>query len=96
MSSQTPALAEDDPTEEDPPPVEPEPLPVPDPIVFQPAMYYSAVARDDNPDCANYAETFEIPELYSNGGRPIVECGRCRKPMTIMSATLLDPQPEVS
>jgi hypothetical protein len=23
-------------------------------------------------------------------------CGRCRQPMTIMSATLLDPQPEVS
>jgi hypothetical protein len=94
--SQTTDLAGDDPTEEDPPPAEPEPLPVPEPIVFLPAMYYSATVRDDNTACANYAETFEIQELYTNGGNPIVVCGRCRKPMTIMSATLLDPQPEVS
>jgi hypothetical protein len=79
-------------------PTEPEPLPVPDPITFLPAMYYAAVVRDDNPNCPNYAHTFEVPELYSNGGNPTVVCGLrvCRKPMTIMSATLLDPQPEVS
>ena len=93
--SQTPDL-EDDPTEVDPPPAEPEPLPEPEPIVFLPAKYYAAVVRDDNTACTNYARTFDVPELYSNGGTPNVVCGRCRKPMTIMSATLLDPQPEVS
>ncbi|MER8220350.1 hypothetical protein ABTZ58_07080 [Streptomyces sp. NPDC094143] len=89
--SQTTAPDGDEPTEEDPPP-----LPVPDPITFLPAMYYAAVVRDDNTACVNYARTFDVPELYSNAGSPNVVCGRCRQPMTIMSATLLDPQPEVS
>ena len=96
MSDVSEQSAEGDPVDGDPGPVEPEPLPVPDPIVFLPAMYYAAVVRDDNPDCANYAKEFEVPELYSNGGKPIVVCGLCRHAMTIMSATLLDPQPEVS
>jgi hypothetical protein len=89
-------VAEGDPIDGDPGPIEPEPLPVPDPIVFVPAMYYAAVVRDDNPGCINYAKTFDYPELYSNGGNPIVVCGLCRHSMTIMSAVLLDPQPEVS
>lgn len=72
-----------------------EPLPPPPELVFEPAMYYAAVVRDDNPACVNYSTLWNV-ELYSNGGTPQVVCGRCGQPMSIMSATLLDPQPDYS
>lgn len=70
-----------------------EPLPPPPELTYLPAMYYAAVARDDNPACVNYNTLWDIPEMYSNGGVPSVICGRCSQPMSIMSAVLLDPQP---
>lgn len=73
-----------------------EPLPPPPELVFEPAMYYSATARDDNPACVNYGTLWTVAELYSNDGVPGVVCGRCGQPMSIMSATLLDPQPDYS
>jgi hypothetical protein len=35
-----------------------------------------------------------VPELYSNAGTPNVECGLCGHSMEILSAVLMDPQPE--
>lgn len=70
-------------------------------VTFQPALYYEVTARDTNPDCVNYfetsGETFTVPEFYSNAGTNCsVTCGKCGQNMEILTATLLDPQPEVS
>lgn len=65
-------------------------------IVFAPATYYSITATDKNPDCVNLDKTFAVPEFYSNDGHNlVVACGLCSKLMTITSATLLVPQPEI-
>lgn len=67
------------------------------PVTFQPALYYDVTARDDNEACENYGKTFEVNPFYSNAGTNCyVQCGLCRHNMTITTATLLDPQPEVS
>jgi transcription elongation factor Elf1 len=58
-------------------------------------MFYAAVVRDVTEDCVNYGQSFEVPELYSNGGQATVTCGLCGQPMELDSATLLDPQPEM-
>lgn len=74
----------------------PETSPVEPGITFAPALYYKITATDKNPDCINLDETFEVGEFYSNDGHNlVVQCGRCGKLMTITSATLLDPQPEI-
>ncbi|MFF1281041.1 hypothetical protein [Streptomyces sp. NPDC058299] len=65
-------------------------------MTFQPALYYDVGARDDNEACENFGKTFEVNPCYSNGGKVVVQCGLCRHNMTIVSGTLLDPQPEVS
>jgi hypothetical protein len=64
-------------------------------VTFQPALWYTVTAQDDNPDCGNLGETFEVNPCYSNGGAVTIECGLCRQPMTIVSATLLAPQPQM-
>ena len=66
-------------------------------VTFEPAKYYEVTAIDNNEACKNYAQTFTIPEFYSNAGTNCyVNCGVCRQRMEILTATLLDPQPEVS
>ncbi|MFJ5294539.1 hypothetical protein [Streptomyces sp. NPDC088348] len=71
--------------------------PIVDGLTFIPAMYYKATAEDTNPDCENYEQTFDLADLYSNNGTNIlVQCGLCGQPMTVTSATILDPQPEYS
>lgn len=66
-------------------------------VTFLPAMYYEVTARDNNEACQNFGETFTVPEFYSNDGiHCYVQCGRCGQHMEILTATLLDPQPEVS
>lgn len=66
-------------------------------VTFEPALYYEVTARDDNESCRNYGVTFTVAEFYSNGAVDChVTCGVCRQRMTILTATLLDPQPEVS
>lgn len=66
-------------------------------VTFQPALYYDITARDNNPDCRNYEQTFEVNPFYSNDGiHCFVQCGVCHQNMEILTATLLDPQPEVS
>ncbi|MGW1160351.1 hypothetical protein ACWD48_19465 [Streptomyces sp. NPDC002519] len=64
--------------------------------VFQPAMWYDVTARDDNEACVNFDKEFTVNPCWSNGGTVIVECGLCNQTMEITSATLLDPQPEIS
>lgn len=63
---------------------------------FVPATYYAAVVQCLTETCPNYLKPIDVPELYSNGGTPGVQCGLCQHSMDIMSATVLDPQPEVS
>ena len=66
-------------------------------VTFQPAMYYDVTARDNNPDCRNYEQVFDVPQFYSNAGTNcFVQCGICGQQMEILTATLLDPQPQVS
>jgi hypothetical protein len=67
-------------------------------IVLQPSMWYAATAQhDDNPDCPNTGKMFEFNPLYSNAdGDPRIRCGICQHAMTLLTATLLDPQPEFS
>ncbi|MFG3586631.1 hypothetical protein [Streptomyces sp. NPDC047990] len=65
-------------------------------ITFLPALWYAVTARDDNEACENYGQEFEVNPCYSNGGKVIVDCGLCGKPMTLVTATLLAPQPEMS
>jgi hypothetical protein len=67
------------------------------PVTFQPALYYAVTVRDNNEACRNYEQTFEVAEFYSNDGvHCYVTCGICRQRMEILTAVLLDPQPEVS
>lgn len=65
-------------------------------VVFQPGLWYAVTARDDNEACDNSGKEFEVNPCYSNGGKVVIDCGLCRQAMTITTATLLDPQPEVS
>ena len=59
----------------------------------QPGMWYDATARDDNPNCVNYEKSFDCNPVYSNAGTIDIVCGLCSQPMTLLTATLLDPQP---
>jgi hypothetical protein len=65
-------------------------------VMFEPALWYSVTARDDNEACDNSGKEFVVDPCYSNGGIVVIQCGLCRQGMEIISATLLDPQPEVS
>jgi hypothetical protein len=66
-------------------------------VTFQPALYYAVTARDNNEACENYGKTFDVAEFYSNAGTNCyVQCGLCGQRMEILTAVLLDPQPEVS
>lgn len=66
-------------------------------VTFEPAKWYEVTARDNNQACRNYEQTFDIPEFYSNDGiQCYVQCGVCGQRMEILTATLLNPQPEVS
>ncbi|MFE4697298.1 hypothetical protein ACFRIC_09410 [Streptomyces sp. NPDC056738] len=64
-------------------------------VTFQPGLWYSVTAQDVSEACENYNQEFEVNPCYSNGGHVVVECGLCQAPMTLVSATLLDPQPQM-
>lgn len=66
------------------------------PPVLEPAKWYAITVRDVNPDCPNYEKVFDVPEAYSNGGTMHIVCGVCGQDMQLLTAVLLDPQPEVS
>lgn len=66
-------------------------------ITFEPAKWYDVTARDDNENCEqNYGRDFEVTPCYSNGGTVVIQCGLCHHNMTLVSAVLLNPQPEIS
>ena len=46
--------------------------------------------------CRNLNTTIVHPEVYSNAGDPFIYCGPCSRKRTILSATKLDPQPEMT
>ena len=77
-------------------PEDPTPEPDPEPPVFQPYLYYKVTARDDTETCVNYLKIYEIAQCYSNNGIVRVFCSKCRHDMRLLTAELLDPQPEVS
>jgi len=65
--------------------------------VFNPATWYAITARDNNQECENSGQTFDVPLFYSNAGTNcFVTCGKCGKRMEILTASALDPQPEMS
>lgn len=75
-------------------------------VTFEPATWYSVMVRcntagdgtPDNPPCPNYLRDpreWEVAEVYSNAGQPVIQDGRCGQLVEIVSATKLDPQPEV-
>ncbi|MGW5696051.1 hypothetical protein ACWEWX_35580 [Streptomyces asiaticus] len=77
-------------------------------LVYEPATYYNLTVRCNtaqvphptNPDepepCVNYGREWDVTEVYSNAGQPVVQCGPCQQIVEILSATKMDPQPEVS
>lgn len=94
---------------EPPTPVEPDPVaseipPPPDlpdePIVFAPDTFYTVTTvcftadTGNGEPCRNLNVTATDSPVYSNGGEPLVVCGLCGMTRTILSAVLLDPQPE--
>ncbi|MFJ3248447.1 hypothetical protein [Streptomyces sp. NPDC086782] len=65
--------------------------------VFEPSKFYDAVVRCSTETCPNsLKEPVPVTELYSNGGIPGIQCGLCNRSMKILSAVLMDPQPELS
>jgi hypothetical protein len=65
-------------------------------VEFEPAMWYDATTQCLTPTCPNLDKIWDINPLYSNAGNDVrVVCGLCSNDMTILTATLLDPQPEV-
>ncbi|MFD3456836.1 hypothetical protein ACFWVC_32255 [Streptomyces sp. NPDC058691] len=65
-------------------------------IAFEPSRFYDAVVQCLTEMCENYLKAIDVTELYSNGGTPGIECGLCQHRMEVLSATLMDPQPEMS
>ncbi|MFF5186474.1 hypothetical protein ACFY30_22305 [Streptomyces sp. NPDC000345] len=63
---------------------------------IEPATWYAVTVRDDNEACENHGQEFEVNPCYSNAGTLTIQCGRCRQPMTIVSAVVLNPQPEMT
>lgn len=84
---------EEPPTDTPPPPSTEPPL-QPEPYTFQPYMWYSGTSACATNTCRNYNIVQEVPMFYSNNGTNVViYCGLCSKRATILSASLLDPQP---
>lgn len=66
-------------------------------VAFEPAKWYEVAARDANKDCRNVGEIFTLNPVWSNDGIHVgVQCGVCGQPMEILTAGLLEPQPEFS
>ena len=94
------------PPADDPEPVEEPPPPPPEqptqPIVFEPATWYEVTTvcltqdKGNGQSCPNLNVTATDSPIYSNAGQPVIVCGVCGQPRTILSATRLDPQPEMT
>jgi len=68
----------------------------PQPIVFEPFTWYQVTSTCTTPACPNLNTTTTEPMVYSNAGTVIMVCGLCNQRRTILAATKLDPQPEMS
>nr|WSZ21131.1 hypothetical protein OH837_49275 [Streptomyces canus] len=76
---------------------EPPPAPdIPAPQPYQPATWYSVESVCTTEACPNLNTTTVEPMVYSNAGTIIMVCGLCGHRRPILSATKLDPQPEMS
>ncbi|MEZ7005661.1 hypothetical protein [Streptomyces sp. AD55] len=94
------------PGEEQPLPPAPEPPPAPDlptnPLVFEPATFYAienvCLTQDmgGGQPCPHLNKVYTEPLVYSNAGQPVIQCWPCGKRRVFLSATKLDPQPELS
>ena len=95
------------PTDPDPIVIEPEPeedtTPPPPPeqtegtvVTVEPATWYEVTSVCTTATCPNLNTTTTEPLVYSNAGTIRMVCGRCGKDRPIISATKLDPQPEMS
>lgn len=83
----------------EPEPSDPPPPPPPapsEPLTFQPAMWYSVDWTCKTVGCVNENTVGTDPLVYSNAGTVRIVCGPCGKDTTLLAATLLDPQPEMS
>jgi hypothetical protein len=73
-------------------------------LTYEPATYYTVMVRcntagdgtEAHPPCVNYQREWEVTEVYSNAGQPVIQCGPCQNLVEILSAVKMDPQPEVS
>ncbi|MEW2402120.1 hypothetical protein [Streptomyces sp. NPDC046862] len=75
---------------------------------IEPGTYYDVTVRcntrtlpnqqgqGDPQPCPNYERVWDVTEVYSNAGQLRVQCGLCQKDTEILTATKMDPQPEVS
>ncbi|WP_346100372.1 hypothetical protein [Streptomyces olivaceiscleroticus] len=92
------------PPPDDPPPYVPEtppPPPAPDAITWEPYTWYGITYACLTPGCVNENIVKDYSPFYSNNGDPkfcrVVDAadGACGKDCKILTATKLDPQPEV-
>lgn len=90
-----PPIVEDETKPEDPQ-TPPPPESPSSPIVFEPATWYAVTSACTTESCPNLNTTTTEPMVYSNAGTVIMICARCGKQRQILSATKLDPQPEMS
>lgn len=85
---------------EEPPPADsaapPPPAMPTEPITFEPGTWYSVTTVCLTETCPNLNTTIVDPLVYSNAGQPVIVCGVCGMTRTILAATRLDPQPEMS
>lgn len=65
---------------------------------LQPNMWYSVDYHCGTSTCPNYNILRNLPQCWSNGGdiTNAILCGKCGVFDVIDSATLLNPQPQVS
>jgi hypothetical protein len=83
-----------EPEEETPTPEAP-PAPT-QPIIVEPATWYEVESVCKTTTCVNFNHSTTEPEVYSNAGTIRMICARCGQVRLVLSATKLDPQPEMS
>lgn len=67
------------------------------PVTLEPSTWYKAIVVCHNPDCEQYEQPYEFPELYSNADSdPRVQCYPCQGRKDVVEAVVLVPQPEVA
>ncbi|HEX5568017.1 MAG TPA: hypothetical protein VFY14_14005 [Streptomyces sp.] len=102
-----PDMSEPPPPQDTPEPAPaPEPPPAPnlpdEPLVFEPATWYSienvCLTQDmgGGKPCPHLNKVSTDPMVYSNAGEPVIVCWPCGERRVFLAATKLDPQPEMT